>query len=53
MTCKHRKEKDRCLICWAEFNNEIERLREESGLSREVFGQLIRRLVEELKKEGR
>lgn len=40
--CPHRQDPDQCLICWSEFNVEMEKLRIESGLTREEFGQLIR-----------
>jgi hypothetical protein len=40
--CPHGRESDDCLICWAEFNVAVEKLRIESGLSRSEFEKLIR-----------
>jgi hypothetical protein len=49
MDCPHRQDPDQCLVCWAEFNVEIEKLRIEAGLTREEFGQVIRDCLAERK----
>ena len=40
--CPHGRNKDDCLLCWADFNVELERLRIEAGLTRGEFEKLIR-----------
>jgi hypothetical protein len=40
--CPHGKDPDQCLICWAEWNIEMEKLRLESRLRRKEFAQLIK-----------
>jgi hypothetical protein len=40
--CPHGKDPDACLVCWAEWNVDLEKLRIESGLSRSEFLELVR-----------
>ena len=41
-SCRHGYNGDDCLVCWADFNVELEKLRIEAGLTRGEFEKVIR-----------
>jgi hypothetical protein len=43
--CPHRQDPDQCLICWAEWNVDLEKIRVEAGLSRVEFLKAVRECV--------
>jgi hypothetical protein len=51
--CPHYQDPDQCLICWAEFNVRLERLRVQSGLSRSAFEKVIRECIAKYRRAQR
>jgi len=51
-SCPHGKDPDECLICWSEFNVEMEELRIEAGLTRDEFRRAIRECIAKLRSKS-